>query len=75
MKKIIGIIIFIAGLVASLIFGLQAYQDTESVKLFGARVTVSQADWTPLIISLAVTVIGIILIVSQNPKRRSGRRN
>lgn len=75
MKRIIGLVLFIAGLVASLIFGLQAYQDTESIKFLGANITVSQANWTPLIISLVVTVVGIILIVSHKPKRRSGRRN
>lgn len=75
MKRLIGIVLFIVGLIASLIYGLQAYQDTESFKFLGTKVTVSEADWTPLIISLAVTVVGIILIVSHHPKRRSARRN
>lgn len=75
MKRLIGILLFITGLVASVIFGLDAYQNTESVKLFGSKFTLSQADWTPLIISLVVTVIGIILIVSYQPKSRTrGRR-
>lgn len=75
MKRVIGMVLFIAGLVASLIFGLQAYQDTESVRLLGKNFTISQADWTPLIISLVVTVAGILLIVTHKPERRSGRRN
>lgn len=75
MKRIIGMVLFIAGLVASLIFGLQAYQDTESVRFLGRKITISQADWTPLIISLVVTVAGILLIVTHKPQRRSGRRN
>ena len=75
MKRIAGIVLFIAGLVASLIFGIDAYQNTESVKLFGNKLTLSQADWTPLIISLVVTVVGIILIVSHQPKSRTRRRN
>lgn len=74
MKRIIGIVLFVAGLVASVIFGLDAYQNTESVKVFGNKFTLSQADWTPFIISLAVTVIGIILIVSYQPKSRERRR-
>lgn len=75
MKRIIGIVLFVAGLVASVIFGLDAYQNTESIKLLGNKFTLSQADWTPLIVSLAVTVIGIILIVSYQPKSRTrGRR-
>ncbi len=74
MKKVIGIVLFVTGLVASVIFGLDAYQNTESVKLFGNKFTLSQADWTPLIISLAVTVIGIILVVSYQPKSRTRGR-
>jgi uncharacterized integral membrane protein len=74
MKRVIGIVLFVAGLVASVIFGLDAYQNTESVKLFGNKITLSQADWTPLIISLAVTVIGIILIVSNQAKTGTRRR-
>jgi uncharacterized integral membrane protein len=74
MKRVIGIVLFVAGLVASVIFGLDAYQNTESVKLFGNKITLSQADWTPLIISLAVTVIGIILIVSNQAKAGTRRR-
>jgi uncharacterized integral membrane protein len=74
MKRIIGIVLFVAGLVASVIFGLDAYQNTESVKLLGNKITLSQADWTPLIISLAVTVIGIVLIVSNQAKTGTRRR-
>lgn len=74
MKRIIGIVLFVAGLVASVVFGLDAYQNTESVNLLGNKITLSQADWTPLIISLAVTVIGIILIVSYQSKTRARRR-
>lgn len=75
MKRLIGILLFVTGLVASVIFGLDAYQNTESVKLFGNTITLSQADWTPLIISLGITVIGIVLIVSYQPKSRTrGRR-
>lgn len=64
MKKFIGIICFLAGLVGSLIFGLDAYQKTESIKIFGSSITLSQADWNPFIVSLGVLIIGIILIVT-----------
>lgn len=75
MKRTIGIILFIAGIVASLIFGLRAYEQTESIRVLGTTITLSQADWTPLIISLAVTVAGIVLIVSHKPKSRVRRSN
>lgn len=66
MKKLTGIIFFIAGLTGSLIFGLDAWQNTESVKIFGSQITLSQANWTPFIVSMVVMVTGIILIVSGN---------
>ena len=74
MKKLFGIILFVAGLVGSLIFGLEAYQDTESIKVLGAQVTLSQADWTPLIICLGITLIGVVLIASAPPKSKSSSK-
>ena len=74
MKKLFGIIFFVAGLVGSLIFGLEAYQDTESVKFFGTQVTLSQADWTPLIICLGITLIGMVLIASAPSKSPTKKR-
>lgn len=74
MKKLLGTILFIAGLVASLIYGWEVYQNTESVNILGSKLTLSQADWTPLIISLVVLVAGIILVVSGKSKARTGSR-
>ncbi len=74
MKRLIGIVFFVAGLVGSLIFGLDAYQKTESVKLFGNTITLSQADWTPFIICMVITIAGVILIVSYQPKSRIKKR-
>lgn len=74
MKRLLGIILFVLGLVASFITGYDAYQNTESIKLFGTQVTLSQADWTPLIISAAVMVIGLVLIFTAQPKSRKRAR-
>lgn len=74
MKKLIGVVLFVAGLVASLIFGWDVYQNTESLNILGSKITLSQADWTPFIVSLGVMLLGIILIVSQKTKASSGRR-
>ena len=74
MKRLFGIILFTAGLVGSFIFGLEVYENTESVKIFGSKFTLSQADWTPLIVSLGITVVGIILIASYQPKSRTKKR-
>lgn len=63
MKKGIGIILTLIGLVATAITGMQVADDSDSFSVFGADVVVSQADYTPLIISVVVLVIGVILWV------------
>jgi hypothetical protein len=59
--KAIGIILAILGVIGTVIFGYQAIQDSESFKLFGIDIAVSTANWTPVIISVAMLVIGIIM--------------
>lgn len=75
MKRLVGIVLFVVGLVASFITGLDAYQNTESVKFLGTKLTLSQADWTPVIISGAVAIIGLIILASSPAKGgRKARR-
>ena len=64
--KIIGIILFVAGFIGIVIFGIQALNDSDSFKLFGMDIAVSHANWAPLIISGFVTLIGIILYKLKN---------
>jgi hypothetical protein len=59
--KILGIILAVLGGIGIVIFGMQAMQDSESFKLFGMDIAVSTANWTPVIISVALLVIGIIM--------------
>ena len=59
--KAIGIILAILGVIGTVIFGFQAIQDSESFKLFGMDIAVSTANWTPVIISLAMLVIGVFM--------------
>ncbi|MCR9014140.1 hypothetical protein [Aquiflexum gelatinilyticum] len=59
--KIIGVILAVLGGIGTLVFGMQAMQDSESFKLFGMDIAVSTANWTPVIISLAMLVIGVIM--------------
>lgn len=59
--KIIGSILFIGGFVGLIVFGIQALNDSDSFNFLGVDVAVSSANWTPLIISGFVTLIGIIL--------------
>lgn len=59
--KAAGIILLVIGLIGTIVFGYQAAQDSESFNLFGMDVAVSKADWTPLIISGAILVLGLII--------------
>lgn len=69
--RIAGIIIFIIGLAASVNFGIQAAQQSESLNLFGMDIAVSSANWTPLIISLVVLIIGLVMMLSGKKKTSS----
>lgn len=59
--RIVGIILLVLGIIGCIIFGIQAAGDSESFSLFGADITVSSANWTPLIVSAIVLVIGIFM--------------
>lgn len=59
--KIIGTIILIIGIIGTVLFGFQAMQDSESFSILGMDIAVSSADWTPLIISVVVLIVGAFL--------------
>ena len=67
MQRTIGIILTVIGAIATLITGVQALQDSDSFSLFGVDIAVSSANWTPLIISVAVLIIGIVMM--RSPQR------
>ncbi len=60
--KTVGIVLLIIGLVGTIVFGIQAIQDTETFSFLGIDVGVSGANWTPLIISAVILVVGIVLM-------------
>ncbi|MCH6234279.1 hypothetical protein M3O96_12780 [Aquiflexum sp. TKW24L] len=64
--KALGIILAIIGAIGTLMFGIQAMQDSESFKLFGMDIAVSTANWTPVIISVALLIIGVIMSRGKN---------
>lgn len=64
--KTLGIILAILGGIGTLMFGIQAMQDSESFSLFGMDIAVSTANWTPVIISVALLIIGIVLSRGKN---------
>jgi len=59
--KTVGIILLVLGIIGVIVFGIKAMDDSESFSLFGLDIAVSKADWTPLIISGVVLVIGAVL--------------
>ena len=62
--KIVGIIITIVGIIGLIIFGIQAVNDSESFSFLGMDIAVSTANWTPVIVSGVVTLIGVVVLAT-----------
>ncbi|MCB2222396.1 MAG: hypothetical protein KQI35_18575 [Bacteroidetes bacterium] len=62
--KAAGIILLILGIAGTLIFGIQAINQSESFSAFGLDIGISSANWTPVIVSAVVLIIGIIMTSS-----------
>lgn len=62
--RIIGIVLLVVGLIGLIVFGYQAMQDSESFNFLGLEVAVSSANWTPVIVSTVIAVLGIILTLA-----------
>jgi hypothetical protein len=60
--RIAGIVLLIIGVLGLVVFGIQAIQQTETFSFLGVDIGVSQANWTPVILSTIVFVIGIVLM-------------
>lgn len=60
--KILGSLLLIIGIIGAIVFGLQAVQDSESFSFLGMDVAVSSANWTPLILSGVVLIIGLLIL-------------
>lgn len=59
--KTVGYVLFILGIIGVVLFGIQAMNDSESFNMMGVDIAVSKANWTPLIASAIVLVVGAIL--------------
>ena len=59
--KIAGIVLLVLGLVGTAFFGIRAFNNSETFEIFGLDIATSHANWTPLIISVIVLVVGIVL--------------
>jgi hypothetical protein len=63
--KTAGIVLLVIGIIGTVAFGIQAINQSESFSLFGIDVAVSSANWTPVIISGVVLVVGVILLAAR----------
>lgn len=61
MKETIGRILMIGGVLGIIYFGWQYYQESETFEVLGADIGVSTGDYTPIIASAVVMLIGIII--------------
>lgn len=59
--KSIGTILVILGALGTIVFGIQALQDSESFSFLGMDIAVSSANWTPVIISVILLVVGLVM--------------
>jgi hypothetical protein len=64
--KVAGIILTVLGIIGVIVFGIQAASDSESLSVLGMDIAVSTANWTPLIISAVVLIVGIIFTSSKS---------
>lgn len=60
-----GIILFILGIIGTVIFGIQAIQQSETFSFLGIDIGVSSANWAPVIISVVVMLAGIFMMGSR----------
>ncbi|MCG6188349.1 transglycosylase [Maribellus maritimus] len=66
--KAFGTILTVLGLIGTILFGIQAVNNSETFSLLGIDVAVSEANWTPVIVSGVVTVIGILILLIRKGK-------
>ncbi len=66
--KTLGIILLLVGLVGTILFGIQAINNSEAFSVLGLDVAVSDANWTPVIVSGVVAIIGIIVLAVRGKK-------
>jgi hypothetical protein len=60
--KVAGIVLLILGIIGVIVFGIQAMDESESFSILGAEIAVSTANWTPVIVSAVVLIVGLILV-------------
>ncbi|WP_319269746.1 transglycosylase [uncultured Draconibacterium sp.] len=60
--KVLGIILLLIGLIGTILFGVQAMNNSEAFNFLGIDIAVSSANWTPVIISGILALIGVVIL-------------
>jgi hypothetical protein len=63
--KIAGIIILVLGVVGTVFFGIQAVNNSDAFSFLGIDIAVSSANWTPVIISVVLIIVGLFMMRSK----------
>ena len=66
--RVVSVILVIVGIAGVMLFGFQALNDSESFSFFGLDIAVSNANWTPVIISAFVLILGVVLNAASKKK-------
>lgn len=61
MKKTIGGILSIGGLIGVIYYTYEYMQESESFSALGADVAISTGNWVPIVISALIMMVGILL--------------
>lgn len=67
--KTFGFILIFLGIAGTVYFGIQVFNNSETFSALGVDVAVSKADWTPVIVSAALAVLGLIVVLIKAKKR------
>ena len=59
----------VIGIIGLLLFGYQAINQSEAWNIFGIDIAISSANWTPVIASGVVTLVGAIFLGSGRKRR------
>lgn len=68
MKKYIGYILTIAGIIGSVYFLIAYMDETKFFDVFGSDIMISQGNLSPLITSIAVLVTGVVLLTTSKKR-------
>ncbi|MFO8030478.1 MAG: hypothetical protein R6U28_11510 [Cyclonatronaceae bacterium] len=61
MRRTIGGILSVAGIIGIIYYGYQYFQETEHFDALGAEVTLSTGDYIPIVISAVVLLAGLLI--------------